>query len=186
MKEKEIGYRNGTCEIREGGYILSFYSGSAWDFGYDVFRLDNDSKELRWIESLYAVKEAENGNNCSRYYWSSSEFTDKKQISEERYQQLIGRYRTPELHFVENNDPQTGCQDYIVEDSCLAVTIDGITYYVTKNGPYDSLPNADCKVIYEELQIEGLMVDKKITAYALIDNEVFVMVDDEWYEFTAT
>ena len=103
MKEKEIGYRNGTCEIREGGYILSFYSGSAWDFGYDVYRLDNDSKDLRWIESLHAVKETENGNNYSQYYWSSSEFADKKQISEERYHQLIGRYRTPELNFVENS-----------------------------------------------------------------------------------
>ena len=106
MNEKEIGYRNGTCEIREGGYILSFYSGSAWDFGYDVYRMDNDSKELRWIERIYAVKETENGNDDSQYYWSSSEFTDKKQISEERYHQLIGRYRTPELQFVENNGPQ--------------------------------------------------------------------------------
>ena len=73
---------------------------------YDVYRLDNDSKELRCIERIYAVKETENGNDDSRYYWSSSEFADKKQISEERYQRLIGRYRTPELQFVENNGPQ--------------------------------------------------------------------------------
>ena len=69
------------------------------------------------------------------------------------------------------------------------VKIHGIVYYNTKKViPVEPEESA---IVNEELPINGSMTDKKITAYAFINDEqsddiLVCLIDGEWYQFLAT
>lgn len=75
------------------------------------------------------------------------------------------------------------------KDGDTTVKIDGIVYYNTKKAipvePDESV------IVNEELPLDGSMTDKKITAYAFINEgqlgDILVcLIDGEWYQFIAT
>ena len=75
------------------------------------------------------------------------------------------------------------------KDGDTTVKIHGIVYYNTKKViPVEPEESA---IVNEELPINGSMTDKKITAYAFINDEqsddiLVCLIDGEWYQFLAT
>ena len=75
------------------------------------------------------------------------------------------------------------------KDGDTTVKIHGVVYYNTKKViPVEPDESA---VVNEELPINGSMTDKKITAYAFINDEqsddiLVCLIDGEWYQFLAT
>ncbi|MCR5323186.1 MAG: hypothetical protein K6E85_07950 [Lachnospiraceae bacterium] len=102
LKDEEIGYRSGTCDIRENGIILSFYSGSAWDSGFEVLTLPAHANSVMRLEKVYAVRAGTQGNYYSEYYRMIEGSDSPEQITEEDYRKYCDSVKIPELEFVEN------------------------------------------------------------------------------------
>lgn len=109
MDDIEIGYRSGTCDIRENGVILSFYSGSAWDYGFVVMSFPQNGKDIERIEKLYAAQSKdENGNPQSIFLKRNlKEMSQPEIITEEEYIAYRDSFVLPDLNFLENNEGNT-------------------------------------------------------------------------------
>ena len=102
LRDEEIGYRSGTCDIRENGLILSFYSGSAWDSGVEVLTLPAHANSVMRLEKVYAVRAGTQGNYYSEYYRMTEGDDSPEQITEEDYLKYCDSFKIPELEFVDN------------------------------------------------------------------------------------
>ena len=103
LKDKEIGYRSGTCDIRENGIILSFFSGSAWDYGFEVLQLPEHGDTVERKETVYACRNEENGNIFSEFCIKNEESTSTEKITEEEYLDYQKRYSIPKLNYTETS-----------------------------------------------------------------------------------
>ena len=103
MPGVEIGYRSGTIDIRADGKVLSFFSGSAWDYGVEVYSLPKNGTDLIREEKAYASRVDGDGygNSYSRYY-KKTEGQDPVEISEVEYEQFISGFKEIPLNFIEN------------------------------------------------------------------------------------
>ena len=102
LKDDEIGYRSGTCDIKENGIILSFYSGSAWDSRFEVLTLPEHTNSVMRLEKVYAVRAGTQGNYYSEYYRMTEGGDSPEQITEEDYLKYCDSFKMPELEYVEN------------------------------------------------------------------------------------
>lgn len=101
LKDKNIGYRNGTCDIRENGFILSFFSGSAWDYGFEVLQLPKFGNIVEKKECFWAVRIGDRDNYNSDFYWRKEGEEDSKKISEEEYLEYLRNFKIPNLPYVD-------------------------------------------------------------------------------------
>lgn len=104
----DIGYRNGTCDIQEGGYVLSRYSGTAYDFGVDVLILPKNGIELKYIDGVFDRQKQINESYTSEYFRAKAPIhkRDAEKITREKYDDFLAQYQPAELTFIENT-PET-------------------------------------------------------------------------------
>ena len=101
LKDNDIGYRSGTCDIKEGGIILSFHSGSAWDFGFYVLQLPKSGSTVETLEHVYALRAGEYYNEYSEFYKSTGDSKTPGKITESEYIKYRDSFKTPDLPYVE-------------------------------------------------------------------------------------
>ena len=105
LENIDIGYRNGTCDIRENGIILSFFSGSAWTYGFDVFKLPSHGSKVKKTESFFALGSDDPFNQYSEFYKKNVDDESLTKISESEYIEYRDSFKKPEINFIEiNND----------------------------------------------------------------------------------
>ena len=101
MPGVEIGYRAGTIDIRADGKVLSFFSGSAWDYGVEVYSLPENGTDLVIEKKAYSSRIDGDGNTYSRYY-KKTEGQGPEEISEAEYEQFVSGFKEIPLNFIEN------------------------------------------------------------------------------------
>ena len=82
--------------------ILSFYSGSAWDYGVEVLTLPAHANSVMRLEKVYAVRAGNRGNYYSEYYRMIEGRDSPEQITEEDYHKYCDSFEMPELNYSEN------------------------------------------------------------------------------------
>ncbi len=100
----DIGYRNGTCNVQDDGFILSEYSGTAYDFGVDVLVLPKNGIELECIDAVFASQTHIQESYACEYYRAKGNISkkDAEKITKEKYEEILSQYQVAELPFIEN------------------------------------------------------------------------------------
>lgn len=99
LVEGEIGERNGTCSLLEGGLILSSFSGTADDFGFEILKLPNNGTKLELLEEAYAARR-ENGSGHD-FYRRTDYGQPGVKITEEEYKEAFSKYGAAKLSYTD-------------------------------------------------------------------------------------